>query len=315
MELTFLGRSGLKISRLIFGTLPLGPLQGNYPVEYGAELMRKGFDLGINILDTAESYGTYPHIREALRGRSDEVYIATKSTAPDFAGMEASVHKALREMGREYIDIFHMHAARTRIPFKERQGALECLIRCKEKGLVRNIGISTHSVKAVRDAAMVDEIDVIHPLINREGMGIIDGKAHDMMEAIALATSRDKGIYAMKALAGGYFMKDAWNALDYIRSSPNIHGVAVGMVTYEELEANAKFFSSQRIPVGSMTPLEKQDKNLIILEFCKGCGTCVKACPSGALTLENGKAVVDTKVCILCGYCNPVCPEFAIRIV
>lgn len=293
----------------------MGPLQGDLPVGFGADLLRRAFDLGINLVDTAESYGTYPHIREALKGREGQVFVATKSTAPDFAGMEASIKRALDEMGLERIDIFHLHAARTRTPFEERKGALECLVRYKEKGLVRLIGISTHSVKAVRDAALVEEIDVIHPLINKKGMGIIDGSADEMMEAIAFAASRGKGVYAMKALAGGYFMKDAWDAFDYVRSSPYLHGVAVGMVSYEELEANVRFFSGEMIPAESMARLQKAEKRLIILQFCKGCGKCVETCPNGALRLVNGKSVVDPRICILCGYCNPVCPQFAIRIV
>ena len=146
-------------------------------------------------------------------------------------------------------------------------------------------------------------------------MGIIDGTPEEMMDAIALAASRGKGIYAMKALAGGYFMREAWEAFNYVKSSPYIHGVAVGMVSFEELEANARFFSEEEIPAESMGQLQKEEKRLIILGFCKGCGKCIKACPNNALQLVNGKSVVNPEICILCGYCNPVCPEFAIRIV
>ncbi len=55
-------------------------------------------------------------------------------------------------------------------------------------------------------------------------------------------------------------------------------------------------------------------KRLIVLEFCRGCGTCVQTCPNQALTLADGKARVDNDKCILCGYCNPVCPEFALSV-
>ena len=87
------------------------------------------------------------------------------------------------------------------------------------------------------------------------------------------------------------------------------------MVSPEELELNLKIFNDEEIPQELLTQKIKPSKRLFILSFCKGCGTCVKTCPNNALSLENGKAVVDHKLCILCGYCNPVCPEFAIRII
>jgi ferredoxin len=87
------------------------------------------------------------------------------------------------------------------------------------------------------------------------------------------------------------------------------------MVSLEELELNLKIFNAEEIPKGLFTQKIKPKKRLFISSFCKGCGTCVKICPNNALSLENGKAVVDHKLCLLCGYCNPVCPEFAIRLI
>jgi len=87
------------------------------------------------------------------------------------------------------------------------------------------------------------------------------------------------------------------------------------MVNQEELELNLKIFNNEEISQELLTQKIKPNKRLFISSFCKGCGTCVKTCPNNALSLENGKAVVDHKLCILCGYCNPVCPEFAIRLI
>ncbi|MFY9605102.1 MAG: 4Fe-4S binding protein, partial [bacterium] len=73
-------------------------------------------------------------------------------------------------------------------------------------------------------------------------------------------------------------------------------------------------FAGREIPQHLGTPEIKQ-KRILISAFCAGCGSCVKACPNGALSLQEGKAVVDHSKCILCGYCNPVCPDFAIRLI
>ena len=54
---------------------------------------------------------------------------------------------------------------------------------------------------------------------------------------------------------------------------------------------------------------------MIMERFCKGCGECIGICGSEALSLVDGKAVVDEAACVLCGYCGSGCPEFFIRVV
>lgn len=84
MKYNVLGGTGLRVSRLCFGVLPMGPNQFGLPPEEGGLLIKEGILRGINFLDTAQSYRTYPHIRKALdslKGRRDDIVIATKSAA------------------------------------------------------------------------------------------------------------------------------------------------------------------------------------------------------------------------------------------
>lgn len=311
-----LGKTGIKVTELCFGALPIGPLQANISVEKGAELIRAALERGINFIDTAEAYKTYPHIRKALENFNDEVIIATKSSAKTYKKMEQSIKDALEFLGRTYIDIFLLHAARvTPSVFEEREGALQCLKDYKAKGVVRAIGISTHAVGIVERAAEIKEVDIIFPIINKLGMGIIDGSVDDMVKAISEAHKAGKGLYAMKALAGGHLIDQLEEAFNFVRNIKGISSIAVGMVNQEELELNLKIFNDEKIPKELLTQKIKPSKRLFILSLCKGCGTCVKTCPNNALSLENGKAVVNHKLCILCGYCNPACPEFAIRLI
>jgi len=108
-----LGRTGIKVTELCFGALPIGPLQANISVEEGARLIRMALEKGINFIDTAEGYKTYPHIKRALEGYSEEVIIATKSPATTYSEMEKSIQDALLSLQRPLIDIFHLHAARS----------------------------------------------------------------------------------------------------------------------------------------------------------------------------------------------------------
>ncbi|MBU4562058.1 4Fe-4S binding protein, partial [bacterium] len=199
--------------------------------------------------------------------------------------------------------------------FEERAGALQCLNDYKAKGTIRAIGISTHAIEIVRRAAEIKEIDIIFPIINKLGIGIVGGSVEDMIKAISEAHKAGKGLYAMKALGGGHLINQLEEAFNFVRNIKGISSIAVGMVNQEELELNLKIFNDEKIPQELLTQKIKPSKRLFILSFCKGCGTCVKTCPNNALSLENGKAVVDHKLCILCGYCNPVCPEFAIRLI
>lgn len=316
MKKTSLGNTGISVSELCFGVLPMGPLQAKIPIDEGAELILSALNQGVNFLDTAQAYLTYPYIKKALESFSGEVIIASKSAAASYEDMEQAINEALKEMGREYIDIFHMHAAKvtTKI-FEEREGALRCLKDYKRKGIIRAIGISTHLVDVVNLASERQEIDIVFPIINKMGLGIVGGTAEEMIKAIAKAHQNGKGLYAMKALAGGHLIDDIKSSFDFVRNIEGINSVAVGMVRKEELNLNLSLFNNIDVAQHLFPKKAYSEKRLFVSRFCKGCGTCVETCPNGALSINNGKANVNHDSCILCGYCNPVCPEFALRLI
>jgi uncharacterized protein len=316
MEKTVLGKTGLAVFPLIFGTLPLGPLQAGLSAEEGGALIRHALELGVDMLDTAELYETYAHVREALCGYPGEVIVATKTHAAAPGAARSHVERALRELGRERLDVVHLHAARIADPFVERAAVLDELLRMKEEGKIAHVGLSSHYVSAVKKAAGHPEIELVHPLINRTGMGIIDGTAPEMAEAIVSCAAAGKGIYAMKALAGGNLISSARESLRYSLSIPGVAAVAVGMLSREEVEANVALFSGEKGEDGAWRLLEEKRRRLRIMErFCKGCGACIPACTNAALRVEEGTARVDEESCILCGYCAAACPEFLIRVV
>lgn len=316
MKYNILGDSGIEVSELCFGVLPMGPLQANIPVADGAKIIREGLNSGINFLDTAQAYQTYPYIKEALAGYEKDVVIASKSYASGYDDMKKAVLEACREMGRDYIDIFHLHAAREdRNVFQKRAGALSALVDLKKEGLIRAVGISTHAIEVVEESAEIDEIDIVFPIINQIGLGIIGGTSEEMIRAIKKVAVRGKGVYAMKALAGGYLITQLLEALNFVRNIKEIQSTAIGMVHPRELEINLKIFENKKINQEELVKEEFIRKRLFISFFCEGCGTCVEACPNQALSLKDGKAVVDYGLCLTCGYCVPHCPVFALRIV
>ena len=315
MEYSILGRTGLKVSRLCFGGLTIGPLQSNRPLAEGAAVIRRAIDEGVNFIDTAELYGTYPYIREALLATETNVIVASKSYAYTYKGMKDSVENACREIGRDYVDIFLMHEQSSRLTLKGHSEALAYLIDAKRQGIIRAVGVSTHTIDVVRAAALIEEIDVIHPIINIKGIGITDGTSEEMLSAISLATDCGKGIYAMKALGGGHLSSSAAEAFGWVLDKPGIASVAVGMQTVDEVELNTAIFSG-RIPADNLwDKVRKAPRRLLVEDWCVGCGACAQRCPMGAININEGKAVPDAVRCVLCGYCGAYCPEFCLKII
>lgn len=267
------------------------------------------------MIDTAHMYGTFAHVREGIRGYTGEVLVASKTHAVDAATAREHVEEALREMGLERLDVLLLHGGRVASPFTERAAVFEELCRMKEKGIARTIGISSHFISVIRDAAENPEVDVIHPLINRTGMGILDGTAQEMVQAIAMAASAGKGVYAMKALAGGNLISSARESISWVMALEGVHSLALGMMSEAEIEANVELVSRGNASGEVWEQLEKGERRLTIMrKFCTGCGACIEVCKDGALSMVEGAALVDPAACVLCGYCGAACPDFIIRV-
>ena len=151
MGYSILSNTGIRVSRAGFGVLPMGPSQLALPVDEGAGIIRYALERGINFIDTAQYYRTYPYIRKALEdGGFDDVVLCSKSLCDDYDGMMEAIGEAREELGRP-ADIFLMHEVRAG-QLEERREAWQALVDAKRQGLVRAIGLSTHHVDVCGDA-------------------------------------------------------------------------------------------------------------------------------------------------------------------
>lgn len=292
----------------------MGPLQTNMTPEAGAEVILRAFELGVNFIDTAELYETYAHIRKALSRWDKDVVISSKCYAYTAEGAEKSLEKARKELDRDVIDIFMMHEQETRLTLRGHREALEYYLAAKQKGIVRAVGVSTHNVEVVEACSEMPEIDVIHPLVNRTGLGIGDGTLEDMLKAVKKAHEAGKGIYSMKPIGGGNLIGSFEESLKFVLDIPYIHSIALGMQNVNEVEMNVRLFNGEKVPEEIKQSLGRVPRKLHIDFWCEGCGKCVERCKQKALYLQDGKAHVHKDKCVLCGYCSSVCKQFAIKI-
>jgi predicted aldo/keto reductase-like oxidoreductase len=297
----------------------MGPLQANLPLDRGAEIIAYALKKGINFIDTAELYETYPYIKKAMAISGIKPVIATKCYAYDRAGAEKSFDTARKALDLDVIDIFCLHEQESEFTLKGHSEAIEYFLHQKDKGNIKAVGVSTHFAACVEALTKMEEIDVVHPLVNKSGVGIADASVSTMLEAVKKAFDSGKGIYSMKALGGGNLLGSYGEALSFVLELPFIHSVAIGMQSESEVDDNVAFFenwcSRGKIPEQSINAEPLKNKSLHVDYWCTGCGKCVKRCKQGALSIKNGKAVVDIARCAVCGYCAEVCRDaFALKI-
>lgn len=309
-----LGNTSLKVSPICFGTLTISPLQRKFSLEEGSHLLSKAYELGINFVDTAEIYQTYSYIRESIKLSGFTPVISTKAYCFDKKTAQKSVEKALKELEVDCLDIFLLHEQTSYHSIKGHFEAVEKLLEYKTQGLIKHIGISTHCVEGVRGTFSFPELEIIHPIFNVKGIGIVDGTRDEMGSAIRAAKDMGKGIYGMKALGGGHLLNQREEALRFCFEEKSFSSLAIGMQSVEEIMYNINIFSNKSVKNLSKT-LESKKRETIVHHWCTSCQKCEKICPQGALQLGDKQMEVEQTKCVFCGYCARACEEFCIKVI
>ncbi len=304
------------VSKLCYGTLSLSDLQNCDSIKNKVNLLNYAYEKGINFFDTAELYDNYNILKKFIKDKDrDKLTIATKSYAYDKDTAEYSVNKALKELNTDYLDVFMLHEQENGNNFLGHYEAVERFMKYKEQGIIKHFGISTHRVQAVNDSIKFKEIEFVFPLINKNGIGIQDGTINDMLDAIKKAKEHNKFIMAMKIYGGGHLITDAKESFNFVNGIDEIDSIAVGMSTIEEIDANICYLENNELNLNIKNKIRNQKRTLIVEEWCIGCGKCALKCSQNALTIVDGKCVVDMNKCVLCSYCAGECTDFFIKIV
>src|SRR6185436_14153156 len=178
--------------------------------------------------DAADSYGSHPHVAEALKHvERDKVTVLTKSWARDPDGMRADIERFRKELGTEYIDVLLMHCL-TEGDWTERyKGAMDVLSEAKQKGIIRAHGCSCHSIEALRAAAKSPWVEVDLVRINPIGSHM-DADPDTVIGVMREMRAAGKGLIGMKILGQGDLRDRQDEAIKYALSLGLLDAFTIG---------------------------------------------------------------------------------------
>ena len=317
MEYRILGKTGLKVSRVGLGGIPIQRIDAAGAKKLVHQLM----EAGVNYIDTARGYSvSEEYLGEALEGIRDRFILATKTMSRTREAMAADIETSLRNFRTDYIDLYQVHNP-TLSQLEQvcaPGGALEALFEARAAGKIGHLGVTAHSAEVFEKALTLDWVETIMFPYN-----IVETQGEDLMRQ---AAEKNIGFIDMKPLAGGA-IEDAALAMRFLMRNPNVTIAIPGMAAAEEIEQNLD-------AAGDTSPLTAEElkkiealRKTLGTQFCRRCNYCAPctvgiSIPNvfifqGYLTryglAEWAKGRYDAmpvkaSACIDCGACAPRCP-------
>ncbi len=251
-DIVTLGKTGIKLTRLAQGTGTVGYNKSSdqtrkLGIQGLADLLKAGVDQGLNFWDCADSYGSHPHVREALKSvKREKVVIMTKSWATSEAQMRSDLDRFRQELGTDYIDIFLLHCMQDDDWPAKKRAAMAVVSEAKEKKIVRAHGVSCHTLGALKAAAASNWVEVDLARLNPAGLHM-DADPTTVLSVLADMKSRGKGIIGMKILGQGDLRNRIDEALQYALAHEVLDCFTIGCESRAEMEDLLK-----RIPAASV---------------------------------------------------------------
>ena len=235
-----LGRTGIQTSRLAMGTGTVGVGHHSHQTALGikglSDLLLNGYERGLRFFDSADSYGSHPHVAEALkRVPRDKVTVLTKTWARDPATARADLDRFRRELGADYLDICLMHCL-TEPDWTERyKGVMDVLSEAKQKGIIRAHGCSCHSIEALRAAAKSPWVEVDLARVNPVGV-YMDADPATVVGVLREMKAGGKAVVGMKILGQGDLRHRQDEAIKYALSLGVLDAFTIGAENKAEQE-------------------------------------------------------------------------------
>ena len=318
MEKVTLGRSGLKVSAVGFGGIPIQRLSHDGAVE----VLHVAFELGVNFVDTAAAYAdSEEKIGLAIEDCREEVVLASKSNKTGRDEFMRELDTSLEKLGVDSIDLYQLHAVSKQQRWdnmRASDGALQALLEARDDGRVKHIGVTSHSVEMAMkllDEPVFETLQFPFNLVTSE----------PEEELIPKAREKDVGFIVMKPLCGGRY-DNANLAFKYLNAYPDLVPIP-GIETAGEIEEIVDIVGSRAVLEGEEQKEADRIAEELGKQFCRRCGYC-EPCPKGVpvqlcmifdsmvarMSREKVAADIAPKVakgagkCVECGECEDKCP-------
>jgi len=235
-----LGPMKVELSRLAMGTGTNGSGgSSNQTKKLGlsglADMYRAGFDNGLTFWDSADQYGSHPHLKEALKGiPREKVTILSKTHASTAPEMRADLDRFRRELGTDYIDILLLHCMLDGNWPERKKGAMEVLSEAREKGIIRTHGVSCHTLDALKTAAKTDWVQVDLARINPAQVAM-DADPQTVIGVLRQMKAAGKGVIGMKILGAGRLRNKVDESLQFALSLDCVDCFTIGAESRAEL--------------------------------------------------------------------------------
>jgi aryl-alcohol dehydrogenase-like predicted oxidoreductase len=236
-----LGNTGIEMSRLAMGTGTHGfGGASNQTRQMGikgvADMLRAGFDDGINFWETADQYGSHPHVGEALKKvKREEVVVLTKTNSNTYESVKKDLDRFRKELGTDYLDIILLHAVTDPQWNQKMKGAMEALSEAKEEGIIRAHGVSCHSIGALEAAADEPWVEVDLARFNPGGARM-DADVATVTKVLERMKANGKAIIGMKVYGCGALLDIKDECLQFQTGSGLTDAFTMGFESIEQLK-------------------------------------------------------------------------------
>jgi uncharacterized protein len=319
MEKIRLGRTGMMVTRLGFGGIPIQRLTEDDAVK----VVSRCLDLGVNYLDTANGYTvSEERIGRAVKGRRHNVFIATKSGARAAEDIEKNLELSLKRLGTDYIDLYQFHGVNDTATLDKildpENGLMKVFEDAKKAGKIRHIGITSHQMDAAKAMVKTGRFETLMFPFN-----FITCEPAD--ELLPLCRANETGFIVMKPLAGG-MLSNPLIAFKYLLQFKDVV-VIPGIEKVNEIEEIVRIYEGSPKMTAAERKKMQRMRDELGTRFCRRCDYCqpceqqipismVMTFPTFVKRLPPDwylkgfipDAMAKAAGCVECGECEARCP-------
>lgn len=310
-----LGKTGIVVNKNGFGALPIQRVTD----EEAVFLLRKAYEGGFRFFDTARFYSdSEKKLGMAFGDMREKVFIASKTMTTDPKELRNQLETTLKNLQTDYLDLYQFHNPAFCPKPGDGSGLYEEMLKAKEEGYIRHIGITNHRLAVAQEAIDSGLYETLQfPFCYLSG--------EKELSLVRQCKEKDMGFIAMKALSGG-LITNSKAAYAYMAQYDNVLPIW-GIQRESELDEFLSYMDNAPEMDDEIAAFIKKEQEELQGDFCRGCGYCMP-CPAGIeinncarmslllrrsptelqLTEEVQAKMKKIEDCLHCGKCKSKCP-------